>query len=108
MHGDAKFGVVDGRGLTPSVFTLSLGAAGTDGSIPFHPLERRPAHTGHLHRHRPRGRVGRPAGARDDRIGYASDRVKATGFVASDPADEHRQDEHRQIGATGGFTAVRD
>jgi hypothetical protein len=35
MHGDAKFGVVDGRGLTPSVFTLSLGAAGTDGSIPF-------------------------------------------------------------------------
>ena len=35
MHGDAKFGVVDGRGLTPSVFTLSLGAAGTDGSNRF-------------------------------------------------------------------------
>ena len=35
MHGDAKFGVVNGRGAVPSVFTLSLGAKGTDGSILF-------------------------------------------------------------------------
>ena len=35
MHGDAKFGVVDGRGAAPSVFTLSLGATGSDGSVLF-------------------------------------------------------------------------
>jgi hypothetical protein len=127
MHGDATFGLVNGRGMAPSVFTLSLGANGTEGSILFTRTNgmrlvpgtytitgaengsnglRALVMTGSAEH--PTGVFRGEAGTLTvtsvtDNVIRGSYRVKATGFVASDPADEHRQ-----IVASGGFTARRN
>ena len=127
MHGDATFGVVDGRGVAPSVFTLSLGANGRDGSILFtrpsgtrlvpgtYAISRREDGSDDLRALVMTGSAEHPTGvfrgeagtvtitSVTDNLIRGSYRVKATGFVASDPADEHRP-----IVASGGFTARRD
>jgi hypothetical protein len=127
MHGDATFGVVDGRGAAPSVFTLSLGATGTEGSILFtraggarlapgtYAVTGRDDGSDDLRVLVMTGTARHPTGVFRGREGTltvtsvtdnvlrGSYRVKATGFVASDPADEQRQ-----IVASGGFTALRD
>ena len=64
MHGDATFGVVDGHGATPSVFTLSLGRQGQRRVDPVHPDEWPTADPRHLRHHRPGRWLGRRARAR--------------------------------------------
>ena len=101
MHGDAKFGVVDGRGATPSVFTLSLGATGSDGSVLFTRTSGvRPEHpTGVFRGH---GGTLTVTSVSDNLI-RGTYQVDALGFLAADPAAEDRA-----IRATGAFTARRD
>jgi hypothetical protein len=127
MHGDAKFGVVDGRGAVPSVFTLSLGAKGTDGSILFtrpagprltpgvYPITGRDDGSDELRALVMTGSAEHPTGvfrgqggtltvtSMSDNVIRGSYRVKAAGFVAGDSAAENRE-----IIASGGFTALRD
>jgi hypothetical protein len=127
MHGDAKFGVVNGRGTVPSVFTLSLGAKGTDGSILFtrpagtrltpgtYAITGRDDGSDDLRALVMTGSAERPTGVFRGRAGTlivtsvsdnvirGSYRVKAVGFIASDPSAEDRE-----ILASGGFTALRD
>ena len=127
MHGDARFGVVDGRGAAPSVFTLSLGVNGADGSILFtrpngtrltpgtYTVTGRDDGSDDLRVLVMTGSAERPTGvfrgqegtltvtSMTDNVLRGSYRVKGTGFVASDPSDEHRQ-----IVAAGGFTALRN
>ena len=126
MHGDATFGLVNGRGMAPSVFTLSLGANGADGSILFTRTNGMRLVPG---TYTITGEDNGPDGLRvlvmtgsaehptgvfrgqtgtltvtsvTDNVIRGNYRVRATGFVASDPADEDRQ-----IVASGGFTARR-
>jgi hypothetical protein len=127
MHGDATFGVVDGRGIAPSVFTLSLGANGTDGSILItrtngmrlvpgtYTITGREDGSDELRALVMTGSAEHPTGvfrgesgtltitSVTDNVIRGTYRLNGTGFVASDPADEHRQ-----IVASGGFSASRD
>jgi hypothetical protein len=127
MHGDAKFGVVDGRGTMPSVFTLSLGAKGANGSILFtrpagtrltpgtYAIAGRDDGSDDLRALVMTGSAEHPTGVFRGRSGTVtvtsvsdnvirgSYRVKAVGFVAVDP-----EVEDREIVASGGFTALRD
>jgi hypothetical protein len=127
MRGDARFGVVDGRGETATVFTLSLGAHGEDGSILFtrkNGIRLMPGSytitdgedgandvqalvmtgpaehpTGVF-----RGRAGTlSVTSVTDTVLRGSYRIQATGFLAADPATENRE-----IHAIGRFTAVRE
>ncbi|HUR93919.1 MAG TPA: hypothetical protein VMY76_05020 [Gemmatimonadales bacterium] len=127
LSGDATFGVVNGHGATPSVFTLSLTATGTEGSILFtRPGGMRLAPGTYAITGRDDGsddiRVLVMTGAADhptgvfrgrsgtlritsvtDNVIRGSYRVEATGFLAADPGAEDKA-----IRATGGFTARRD
>lgn len=127
LHGGAKFGTVDGRGQVPAVFTISLGAANTDGSVLF----TRPGGarltagtyriTGHddgtddLRVMVMTGSAEQPTGvfrgqsgtlvitSVSDNLIRGSYQVDATGFLGNDPATEDKN-----IRATGAFTAVRN
>lgn len=127
LHGGAKFGTVDGRGHVPAVFTISLGAGNTDGSVLF----TRPGGarltagtyriTGHddgtddLRAMVMTGSAEQPTGvfrgqsgtlvitSVSDNLIRGSYQVDATGFLANDPATEDKN-----IRATGAFTAVRN
>ena len=127
MHGDATFGVVDGHGAAPSVFTLSLGAKGTDGSILFtrtnggrltpgtYAITGRDDGSDDVRALIMTGSVERPTGvfrghggtvtvsSVSDNVIRGSYRIDATGFVTADPDDESRE-----IRAAGSFTALRD
>ena len=127
MHGDATFGVVDGHGATPSVFTLSLGPKGKDGSILFtrtsgrrlipgtYTITGRDDGSDDVRALIMTGSVERPSGvfrghagsitvsSMSDNVIRGSYRIDATGFVATDPNDESRE-----VRAAGAFTALRD
>ena len=127
MHGDAKFGLVDGRGAVPSVFTLSLGANGTNGSILFtrptgarltpgvYSITGRDDGSDEVRALVMTGSAEHPTGVFRGQVGTlivtsvsdnvirGSYRVQAIGFVANDPGAEDRE-----IVASGGFTALRD
>ena len=114
-RGTARFGAVEG-GAGATKFTLSLGADGADGSVLF-----TRTNGGHLAAGTyaislvMTGSAARPTGVFRGQSGYlivtsATDNVirgrfhvVATGFLASDPADETRP-----MKATGMFTATRD
>jgi hypothetical protein len=134
MHGDlhmspkgeAKFGVVDGRDGRPSVFTLSLGADGADGSVLFtrtnggrifpgtYAIGGRDDGSDEIRALAMTGTATHPTGVFRGHSGYliitsTTDNVirgrfqfDATGFLASDPGNETRP-----MQATGMFTATR-
>jgi hypothetical protein len=127
LHGGAQFGTVQGRGEVPAVFTISLGAGSTDGSVLF----TRPGGarlTAGTYRitgsddgsdevralvmtgsaERPTGVFRGHAGTLvitsvSDNVIRGSYKVDATGFLANDPTAEDKA-----IRASGGFTAVRN
>jgi hypothetical protein len=125
-RGTARFGAVESRG-GPAMFTLSLGADGADGSVLFtrtngarltpgtYAVSGRDDGSDEVRALVMTGSATRPAGVFRGRSGYlivtsATDNVirgrfhvVATGFLASDPADETRP-----MKATGMFTATRD
>jgi hypothetical protein len=127
LSGDAKFGTVDGHGVEPTVFTLSLGTGNTDGSLLFtrpsgrrltpgtYAITGRDDGTDDVRALVFTGSAERPTGVFRGRSGWlvvtsvsdnvirGSYRVDATGFLAADPAAEDKE-----IRATGNFTAVRD
>jgi hypothetical protein len=124
-RGTARFGAVEGAGTTK--FTLSLGADGPDGSVLFtrtngarltpgtYAISGRDNGTDEIRALVMTGSATRPTGVFRGQSGYliitsATDnvirgrfQVAATGFLASDPADESRP-----IKATGMFTATRE
>jgi hypothetical protein len=125
-HGTARFGVADGRDGGPGVLTLSLGGNSADASVLFTRTDgTRLAPGTYAIDGRDDGATGiralvmagsaiHPTGVFRGRSGYlvitsASDSIirgrfelDATGFLASDPADETRS-----IRATGMFSATR-
>jgi hypothetical protein len=125
-RGEAKFGVVEGRDGRPSVFTLSLGADGADGSVLFtrtnggrlfpgtYAIGGRDDGSDEIRALAMTGTATRPTGVFRGRSGYliitsTTDNViqgrfqfDATGFLASDPGNESRP-----MKATGMFTATR-
>jgi hypothetical protein len=127
LRGDAKYGVVNGKGDAPTVFTLSLGANGRDGSVLFtrtngvrivpgtYAVTGRDDGTDEVRALVMTGSAEHPNGvfradsgtlvvtSTGDNVIRGSFRVDATGFLAADPANEDRQ-----IRASGGFTAFRD
>jgi hypothetical protein len=127
LHGGARFGTVDGRGAAQTVFTISLGAGNTDGSILFtrpsgtrlvagtYRITGRDDGSDEVRALVMTGSAERPTGVFRGRAGTlvitsVSDnvirgryRIEATGFPAADPAAENEA-----IRATGGFTAVRN
>jgi hypothetical protein len=126
LHGTARFGAVEGR-AGATMFTLSLGADGATGSVLFtrrngarltpgtYPISGRDDGTDEIRALVMTGSATRPTGVFRGQSGYlivtsATDNVirgrfevAATGFLASDPADESRP-----MKATGMFTATRD
>jgi hypothetical protein len=124
-RGAARFGAVEG-GAGGSKFTLSLGADGPDGSVLFtrtngarltpgtYAISGRDDGTDEIRALVMTGSATRPTGVFRGQSGYlivtsATDnvirgrfQVVATGFLASDPADESRP-----MKATGMFTATR-
>jgi hypothetical protein len=125
-RGTARFGSVEG-GASATMFTLSLGADGVDGSVLFtrtnggrltpgtYAISGRDNGTDEIRALVLTGSAGRPTGVFRGQSGYliitsATDdiirgrfQVVATGFLASDPADETRP-----MKATGMFTATRE
>jgi hypothetical protein len=125
-RGTARFGAVDSRGA-PTMFTLSLGADGADGSVLFtrtngghltpgtYAVSGRDDGSDEIRALVMTGSATRPTGVFRGHSGYlivtsATDnvirgrfQVAATGFLASDPADESRP-----MKATGMFTATRE
>ena len=125
-RGEAKFGLVEGRDGTPSVFTLSLGANGSNGSVLFtrtngarlvpgtYSIGGRDDGSDEIMALVMTGTASRPTGVFRGKSGYlivtsASDnvirgrfQVEGIGFLASNP--EH---ESRLTKATGMFTATR-
>ena len=127
LHGGAKFGTVPGRDGAPAVFTISLGAGNTDGSVLFTRVggARLVAGTYRI-TGSDRGTEGilalvmtgsaeQPTGvfrgqsgtlvitSTSDNLIRGSYHMDATGFLANDPAAENKQ-----IRATGAFTALRN
>ena len=124
--GTARFGAVEG-GAGGAMFTLSLGADGADGSVLFtrtngarltpgtYAVSGRDDGTDEIRALVMTGSATRPTGVFRGQSGYlivtsATDNVirgrfevAATGFLASDPADESRP-----MKATGMFTATRE
>jgi hypothetical protein len=127
LHGGARFGTVPGRDAAPAVFTISLGAGNTDGSVLFTRVGgMRPAAGTYRISGEGRGTDGiralvmtgsaeRPTGvfrghggtlvitSVSDNVIRGSYQVDASGFLANDPAAEDKN-----IRATGGFTALRN
>ncbi len=125
-RGTARFGAVESRGA-PTMFALSLGADGTDGSVLFTRTNRarltpgtyavsgRDDGSDEVRALVMTGSATRPTGVFRGQSGYpiitsATDnvirgrfQVVATGFLASHPADETRP-----MKATGMFTATRE
>jgi hypothetical protein len=125
-HGTARFGAVETRG-GPTMFTLSLGNDGADGSVLFtrtnggrltpgtYAVSGRDDGSDEIRALIMTGSAIRPTGVFRGHAGYltitsATDnvirgrfQVAATGFLASDPADESRP-----MKATGMFTATRE
>jgi hypothetical protein len=125
-RGEAKFGVIEGRDGRPSVFTLSLGADGADGSVLFtrtngsrlfpgtYTVGGRDDGSDEIRALVMTGTATRPTGVFRGHSGHliitsTTDNVirgrftfDATGFLASDP-----EDESRPMQATGMFTATR-
>jgi hypothetical protein len=125
-RGMARFGTVDG-GPGATMFSLSLGADGADGSVLFtrtnggrltpgtYAISGRDNGTDEIRALVMTGSATRPTGVFRGQSGYliitsAADnvirgrfQVAATGFLASDPADESRP-----MKATGMFTATRE
>jgi hypothetical protein len=125
-RGEAKFGVVEGRDGRPSVFTLSLGADGADGSVLFtrtngsrlfpgtYAIGGRDDGSDEIRALVMTGTATRPTGVFRGHSGYliitsTTDNVirgrfefDATGFLAADPGNENRP-----MKATGMFTATR-
>ena len=125
-RGEARFGVVEGRDGRPSVFTLSLGADGADGSVLFtrtngarlfpgtYAIGGRDDGSDEIRALVMTGTATRPTGVFRGHSGYliitsTTDNViqgrfqfDATGFLASDP-----ENESRPMKATGMFTATR-
>jgi hypothetical protein len=125
-RGEAKFGLVEAGAGAPAVFTLSLGANGSDGSVLFTRTNRtrfvpgtysiggRDDGSDEIVALVMTGSASRPTGVFRGKSGYlivtsASDhvirgrfQVDGTGFLASNPDDESRP-----IKATGMFTATR-
>jgi hypothetical protein len=127
LHGGAKFGTVQGRGDAPAVFTISLGAGSSEGSVLFTRRDGRRLTPGtyritgnddgtdEVRALVMTGSAEQPTGVfrgqsgtlvitgGSDNVIRGSYRVDATGFLASDPAAEDKD-----IRATGAFTAVRN
>ena len=125
-RGTARFGAVEG-GAGATRFALSLGADGADGSVLFtrtngghltpgtYAISGRDDGTDEIRALVMTGSATRPTGVFRGHSGYlivtsATDnvirgrfQVAATGFLASDPADESRP-----MKATGMFTATRE
>jgi hypothetical protein len=125
-RGTARFGAVENRG-GPTMFTLSLGADGANGSVLFtrtnggrltpgtYAVSGRDDGSDEIRALVMTGSATRPTGVFRGQSGYlivtsATDnvirgrfQVAATGFLASDPADETRP-----MKATGMFTATRE
>ena len=125
-RGTARFGTVEG-GRNAMMFTLSLGADGADGSVLFtrtsggrltpgtYAISGRDDGSDEIRALVMTGSATRPTGVFRGQSGYlivtsATDNVirgrfhvAATGFLASDPADETRP-----MKATGMFTATRE
>ena len=125
-RGTARFGTVEG-GPGATTFSLSLGADGADGSVLFtrtnggrltpgtYAVSGRDDGTDEIRALVMTGSATRPTGVFRGHAGYlivtsATDNVirgrfevAATGFLASDPADESRP-----MKATGMFTATRE
>jgi hypothetical protein len=125
-RGRARFGTVEG-GPGSTTFSLSLGADGADGSVLFtrtnggrltpgtYAVSGRDDGTDEIRALVMTGSATRPTGVFRGHAGYlivtsATDNVlrgrfevAATGFLASDPADESRP-----MKATGMFTATRE
>lgn len=123
-RGTARFGAVEGAGST--MFSLSLGGEGADGSVLFtrtnggrlapgtYAISGRDNGTDEIRALVMTGAATRPTGVFRGQSGYliitsATDnvirgrfQVAATGFLATDPADESRP-----MNATGIFTATR-
>lgn len=126
LRGTARFGTVDG-GPGATTFSLSLGADGADGSVLFtrtnggrltpgtYAVSGRDDGSDEIRALVMTGSATRPTGVFRGHAGYlivtsATDNVirgrfevAATGFLASDPADEFRP-----MKATGMFTATRE
>jgi hypothetical protein len=124
-RGTARFGTVEG-GAGATMFSLSLGADGADGSVLFtrtnggrltpgtYAVSGRDDGSDEIRALVMTGSATRPTGVFRGHAGYliitsATDnvirgrfQVAATGFLASDPADESRP-----MKATGMFTATR-
>jgi hypothetical protein len=122
--GDARFGVVDGDGVSPRVFTLSLGANGTRGSVLFtrksgtrlslgtYKVSGDDIESSDIRALVMTGSATHPTGvfqaqsgelvitSASDRTISGSFRIEATGFLASSP-----EVEGRPIRASGTFTA---
>jgi hypothetical protein len=122
--GDARFGVVQGEDGVPQVFTLSLGANGTEGSVLFtrksgarlsvgtYEISGADLETSDIRALVMTGSADHPTGvfqaqsgelvitAASDRTISGSFRIKAAGFLASSP-----EIEDRPISAHGRFTA---
>jgi len=125
-RGEARFGLVEARDGSPAVFTLSLGANGSDGSVLFtrtngtrfapgtYSIGGRDSGADEILALIMTGSATRPTGVFRGKSGYliitsSSDsvlrgrfQVDGTGFLASDPGDETRP-----MRATGMFTATR-
>jgi hypothetical protein len=125
-RGTARFGAVEG-GAGATMFSLSLGADGADGSVLFtrtnggrmtpgtYAVSGRDDGSDEIRALVMTGSATRPTGVFRGHAGYltitsATDnvirgrfQVAATGFLASDPADESRP-----MKATGMFTATRE
>ena len=124
--GDAHFGIAGGTDGVPAVFTISLGANGTEGSVLFtrrsgarivpgtYTVSDRPDGTDDLRALVMTGSATRPTGVfRGERgalvVTYASEReirgtfrIEASGFLASAP-----EIEDRPIKVSGSFSASR-
>jgi hypothetical protein len=122
--GDARFGVVEGNQNAPQVFTLSLGANGTEGSVLFtrnsgsrlslgtYEISGADLESSDIRALVMTGSAEHPTGvfqaqsgvlvitAANDRTISGSFRIEATGFLASSP-----EIEDRPIRASGRFTA---
>ena len=127
LHGGASFGTVPGRDEVPAVFTISLGAGNTDGSVLFtrvggtrlvagtYRISAEGRGTDGIRALVMTGSAEQPTGvfrghagtlvitSVSDNVIRGSYQVDATGFLASDPAAENKN-----IRASGGFTALRN
>jgi hypothetical protein len=125
-RGEAQFGVLETSKGGPIVFTLSLGAHGSDGSVVFtrintgrlvpgtYPVGGKDDGSGELRALVVTGTAKKPTGvfrghsgyliitSADEKVIQGRFRVNATGFLASDPDDESRP-----MRAAGMFTAIR-